>query len=141
MLKASVLESDADNRSGTQDQSSTIPSYAITLIAVSCTVLAMLIIFFIYLKYNRNKETPQNLKTEPKKLMEAIWSNPVDPNMVHNIYEVKENSIYFDSEFKYYGLKLTRPLFEKPISAQRYPAPSVGTTNTSTTLQSKSSNY
>ncbi|KXN65715.1 hypothetical protein CONCODRAFT_12619 [Conidiobolus coronatus NRRL 28638] len=127
-------KSDTANLNGLIDQSSVLPAYAITLISVSCTVLIMLIIFFIYLKYNRNNATLQNLNTEPKKSMEAIWSNPEDLNMEYIIYGIKDNDSYFNSDTKYSVSKLENPIVDKVSNTQGYFTSTLGSTNISRTL-------
>ncbi|KXN65384.1 hypothetical protein CONCODRAFT_142764 [Conidiobolus coronatus NRRL 28638] len=139
-MKASYIESDTENTNSTGPRSSRDIYYTIG-VSVGFTVAIMLAIFYFYLKYKYNKTSPRNRDSEPKKSMEAVWSNPEEQNIEHILYGVKENDIYFNSDIIYSKLKLKNHMPEIANNTQVYFTPLPGTISSSTTLYSYSSNF
>jgi hypothetical protein len=76
-------ESRIDNNQ-VQDQSKTLPAYAIALIAIGCTVLLVGFIYLIYRKI-RNKSVSKNGKTKSNGPIREVWASPDIDNTVNII--------------------------------------------------------
>jgi hypothetical protein len=138
-MKASHMESSSGNIG--EDSHYPIVYYEYTRwVAIGFTVVIMLILFYIYLKYIY-KTPPQNRNSKPKKSMEAVWSNPEESNMEHILYSTKETDIYFNTDITNSGITFNSHIFETSDSSQRTFMPLSETNNTSLTLCSNSSNY
>ncbi|KXN74322.1 hypothetical protein CONCODRAFT_2707 [Conidiobolus coronatus NRRL 28638] len=73
-----------------QNQSKTLPAYAIALIAVCCIVLLGA---FIYLLYRKTRKNPisNNGKTKSNRPIREVWANP-DIDITNNIIAFDENN-------------------------------------------------
>jgi hypothetical protein len=58
-----------------QNQSKTLPDYAIALISVSCTLLMAVLIYLLYHKIKKKPE-PKNGKTKRSGPIREVWANP-----------------------------------------------------------------
>jgi hypothetical protein len=132
--------SDNDSSNQANDQSA-LPGYAIALIAVGSTVLLLIIIFFAYIRYKRNKTSSLDYDNEANESLEAIFSTPEEPNMEYILLGIKKDGIYFNTDIWYSGWIWENPRYEKVNVTKVYMPPSPISTGTSVTLNSNSSNF
>jgi hypothetical protein len=139
-IKASYKESNSENISEARYKSVMSDEYT-RWVAIGFTVVIMLFLFYIYLKYIYNKAPLQNRNPEPKKSMEAVWSSPVESNMQGILYSTKETDIYFNTDITNSSIMFKNHIFEISNNSQGSFMDLAETNNTSITLNSNSSNY